>query len=84
MRTRAVQALATIENDTVTRALNRASGDDIEKVRMAAARSWSQQQGKPARDMLLSLATNDESNSVRAGGDSFALRSLMIPKCVSR
>ena len=72
MRTRAVQALATIENDTVTRALNRASGDDIEKVRMAAARSWSQQQGKPARDMLLSLATNDASNSVRAT----AIRSL--------
>jgi HEAT repeats len=71
-RTRAVQAIATIQNDTVTRALNRASADDIEKVRMATAKSWAQQKTAPARDMLLSMATSDESNSVRAA----AIRSL--------
>ncbi len=56
MRSRAVQAIATIQNDTVTRALNRASGDDSEKVRMAAAKSWGAQRTGPAKDMLLSLA----------------------------
>lgn len=72
LRARAVQAIATIENDTVTRALNRASADDIEKVRMAAAKSWGQQKSAAAKDMLLSLATNDANNSVRAA----AIRSL--------
>lgn len=65
-RARAVQAIAKIQNDTVTRALNRASADDIEKVRMAAAKSWAEQKTTPARDMLLSMATSDTSNSVRA------------------
>ncbi len=71
-RARAVQAIATIQNDTVTRALNRASADDIEKVRMAAAKSWASQKTPAARDMLLSMATSDTSNSVRAS----AIRSL--------
>ena len=72
MRTRAVQALATIQNDTVTQALTRASADDIEKVRMAAAHSWGLQKSPAAKDMLLTLASNDASNSVRAA----AIRSL--------
>jgi len=72
LRARAVQALAKIQNDTVTRALNRASADDIEKVRMAAAKSWGTQKTTPAREMLLSMATSDTSNSVRA----IAIRSL--------
>ncbi len=67
-----MQAIATIQNDTVTRALNRASADDIEKVRMAAAKSWASQKTPAARDMLLSMATSDTSNSVRAS----AIRSL--------
>ncbi len=72
LRARAVQTLAMIENDTVTRALTRASADDIEKVRMAAARSWGQQTNKSAKDMLLTMAANDSSNNVRAS----AIRSL--------
>ena len=71
-RARAVQAIATVQNDTVTRALNRASADDIEKVRMAAAKSWGLQKTAPSRDMLLSMASSDTSNSVRAT----AIRSL--------
>lgn len=71
-RARAVQAIATIQNDTVTRALNRASADDVEKVRMAAANSWGRQKTAPARDMLLSMASTDASNSVRV----IAIRSL--------
>ncbi len=39
---------------------------------MAAAKSWAYNERKPAKDMLLSLATKDESNSVRAA----AIRSL--------
>jgi hypothetical protein len=71
-RARAVQVIASIQNDTATRALNRASTDDIEKVRMAAAKSWGVQKTSPAKDMLLSMATSDKSNSVRAA----AIRSL--------
>lgn len=71
-RARAVQAISTIQNDTVTRALNRASADGIEKVRMAAAKSWGLQKSAPGRDMLLSMASSDASNSVRA----IAIRSL--------
>jgi len=72
LRARAAQAIAAIQNDTVTRALNRASADEIEKVRMAAAKSWGIQKSSAAKDMLLSMATNDANNSVRAS----AIRSL--------
>ncbi len=72
LRARATQAISAIENDTVTRALNRASGDEIEKVRLAAAKSWGTQKSTAGKDMLLSMATNDASNSVRAS----AIRSL--------
>ena len=72
LRARAAQAIAAIQNDTVTRALNRASADEIEKVRMAAAKSWGIQKSRAAKDMLLSMATNDANNSVRAS----AIRSL--------
>lgn len=71
-RARAVQAIASIQNESVTRSLNRASTDDIEKVRMVAAKSWGKQNNGPVPDMLLSMATNDASNSVRAT----AIRSL--------
>lgn len=66
VRTRAVRAIAKVTSETAERALNVASTDEVEKVRMSACKAWSERSGTDAaRDMLLSLATNDESNSVR-------------------
>jgi len=65
MRAQAVAAIALIQADTAVTALNFASGDDVEKVRLAACRAWKMRGDIPARDMLLSLAQTDESSSVR-------------------
>jgi hypothetical protein len=65
LRARAVAAIARVPGDTATTALNVASGDDVEKVRLAACKAWKLRGDEPARDMLLSLAQADESTSVR-------------------
>lgn len=66
VRARAVRAIAKVPSEAAERALNVASTDEVEKVRMSACKAWSELSGtSAARDMLLSLATNDESNSVR-------------------
>jgi HEAT repeat protein len=74
MRARAVDAIAGLPYESATRALNSASADEIEKVRLAACRAWKIQKGEAARDMLLSLAQKDESSSVRqAAVDSLSI-----------
>ncbi|MCA9134429.1 MAG: HEAT repeat domain-containing protein [Planctomycetales bacterium] len=65
MRSRAVNAIALLPSESATTALNVASGDDVEKVRLAACRAWKLCSDTAARDMLLSLAQADESTSVR-------------------
>lgn len=65
MRARATRAIALANSPTVDQALNAASSDEVEKVRLAACKAWAVRGGKPARDMLMSLAQADESNSVR-------------------
>ncbi len=66
LRSRATLAIATIPTEAATRALNGASADDVEKVRLAACKAWKNRQGPAARDMLLSLAAKqDETPSVR-------------------
>ncbi len=65
MRARAVGTVATLSSDEAVTALNFASGDDVEKVRLAACQAWKLRGDQAARDMLLSLAETDESTSVR-------------------
>ena len=65
MRARAVATVAAIPVAEAITALNFASGDDVEKVRLAACQAWKQRGDQAARDMLLSLAETDESTSVR-------------------
>ncbi len=65
MRARAVAAIAQLPSAAAVTALNFASGDDVEKVRLAACRAWKTRGDEAARDMLLSLAQTDESTSVR-------------------
>ena len=65
VRARAVQVIGKLPSEAAERALNVASTDEVEKVRMSACKAWKDHSGTAARDMLLSLATNDESNSVR-------------------
>ncbi len=65
MRYRAVQTIGYIEGDTSVRALNRASADEVEKVRLAACEAWQLQQNDAARDMLLSMSRESETTSVR-------------------
>ena len=65
MRCRAVDTLAEVQSPEVVSALNYASSDDVEKVRLAACAAWKRRADTPARDMLLSLAQSDESTSVR-------------------
>lgn len=62
----AVQTITAIDCPTTVRALNSASTDQAEKVRLAACEAWPKVGGKEARDMLLTLATNaKETPSVR-------------------
>ena len=74
LRARAVLTMGAIQSQETVEALNIASGDDNEKVRLAACKAWKSQQGAAARDMLLSLAQRDsETTSVRkAAVDSLA------------
>jgi HEAT repeat protein len=66
MRAQAVSAIAQLPGEAAVRALNAASADDVEKVRLAACLAWKERGGAAARDMLLSLATkSDETTSVR-------------------
>ena len=65
MRARSVRTIALIPSPTAERALNIASADDVEKVRIMACKAWAERGGSAARDMLLSLASTDDSNSVR-------------------
>lgn len=65
MRARAATAIAQLPSADAVTALNRASGDDVEKVRLAACHAWKLRGDEAARDMLLSLAQTDESTSVR-------------------
>lgn len=66
MRARAVRAVAQLPTPAATKALNQASADDSEKVRMVACEAWAIHGGTSARDMLLSIAQrDDETTSVR-------------------
>jgi len=66
MRVKAVEILGQLKSKSVTEALNVASVDEIEKVRLAACIAWGQQATPQARDMLLSIAQReDETTSVR-------------------
>jgi HEAT repeat protein len=72
MRSRAVTVMSKLDGEIATRALNVASTDEVEKVRLAACRAWAEQQTPQARDMLMSLARTDESVYVRQA----AIRSM--------
>lgn len=66
LRSRAVVAVASIETEAALRALNAASSDEVEKVRLAACKSWQIRGDRAARDMLISMASKpDETTSVR-------------------
>jgi len=65
-RAQAVAAVALVPGEAAVRALNAASTDSSEKVRLTACRAWQQLGGPEARDMLLTLANNEsESTSIR-------------------
>ena len=65
-RTQAVAAIAMIPGEAAIRALNVASADSTEKVRLAACSAWQQLGGPEARDMLMTLANkSSESTSIR-------------------
>lgn len=72
MRARAARVLAKIDSEATVRALNKASTDEIEKVRLAVCDAWAVRKNDQARDMLLSLAATDGSDDVRQA----AIRSL--------
>ncbi len=72
MRARAARVIAKIDSEATLRALNKASTDEIEKVRLAVCDAWGVRKTDQARDMLLSLAATDESDDVRQA----AIRSL--------
>lgn len=65
LRCVATRCVATIDSPAAERALNTASADEIEKVRFAACKAWEKRGDAKARDMLLSLAQADESNTIR-------------------
>lgn len=66
MRSLACQTIANLPGDSAIRALNSASTDQSEKVRLMACAGWQSRGGTEARDMLLTMATNaKESPSVR-------------------
>ena len=72
MRARAARVLAKIDSEATISALNKASADDVEKVRLAVCEAWAVRKTEQGRDMLLSLAATDESDDVRQA----AIRSL--------
>lgn len=65
LRATAAQIISKIDSPAAERALNTASTDEVDKVRMMACKAWRQRGGTAARDMLLSMAQADESSSVR-------------------
>ncbi len=66
MRAQTVKTIASLDSPSVTQALNAASSDDVEKVRLAACEAWKQHGGSAAIDMLSSIAMRkDETTSVR-------------------
>ena len=66
LRSQAALCLSQISSPAAIRALNAASADEVEKVRLMACKAWEQRGGNEARDMLMSLATkSDETTSVR-------------------
>lgn len=72
MRARAARVIAKIDSEATVRALNKASTDEIEKVRLAVCDAWAVRKSDQSRDMLLSLAATDESDDVKQA----AIRSL--------
>ncbi len=72
MRARAARVLAKVDSEATTRALNKASTDEVEKVRLAVCDAWAIRKSEQGRDMLLSMVTTDESDDVRQA----AIRSL--------
>ncbi len=85
MRAKAVRAIASVEDAVVTEALNLATIDESEKVRVAACEAWKQQAGSAARDMLLSVAKSEEETasvrqqaiaSLESFGDAEVLRTF--------
>ncbi len=84
MRARAARVIAKIDSEATIRALNEASTDEIEKVRLAVCDAWAVRKSDQSRDMLLSLAATDESDDVKqaairalAGFDTAEVRSQM-------
>ncbi len=65
MRAQAARTLALVKNDASLRALDAASTDKVEKVRLAVCDAWGIRKDDRARDMLLSLVKTDESDDVR-------------------
>ena len=66
LRTLAVQTIASIQGPVTIQALNSASTDDAEKVRLAACEAWRIVKGTDARNMLMTLANNPkETPSIR-------------------
>lgn len=74
MRARAARVIAKIDSEATVRALNKASTDEIEKVRLAVCDAWAVRKSDQSRDMLLSLAATDESDDVKQA----AIRSLAV------
>ncbi len=66
LRTLAVQTIANIPGPATIRALNSASTDESEKVRLAACEAWRNVKGVDAKNMLMTLARNPkETPSIR-------------------
>jgi hypothetical protein len=66
LRSRAVLTVATVNSESAVRALNAASTDEVEKVRLAACKAWKLRGDATSRAMLINLATKaDETTSVR-------------------
>lgn len=65
MRSQAVLTLSRVPGDQALQALNTASSDSIEKVRMTVCKAWNKRGDSAGRDMLLSLARADSSAHVR-------------------
>lgn len=65
IRGKSVTLLARIDSTVSTQAINKAAGDDVEKVRLAACKALAVRKDTEARNMLMSLAETDESAQVR-------------------
>jgi hypothetical protein len=85
-RAQATSTVALVRGESTIRALNAASTDSSEKVRLSACKAWQQMGGPEARDMLLTLATKEgESTSIRqaaieglAGYDESEVREALV------